>query len=183
MNRSQQSSFPCNNCKSEQSLREMWRLSRLLRFFALILFCAAFSADLRADTISGTVKDPSSAIVAGARIEITGENLTQPILLVSDESGKFAAPDLKPGKYSVRVIKDGFEPLTTAIDLHGVSDLQLKLAIAEQQTSVNVTDKSLAFANSDAFYHQLRDVALGDTYVCEKFIFNMDAGNFELTSG
>jgi len=47
----------------------------------------------------------SGAVVIGARIEITGGNLLQPLLLTSDESGKFAAPDLNAGKYSIRVAK------------------------------------------------------------------------------
>jgi len=162
-----------------------FRLSYLSFFFTalLVLLHLGFATGVCADTISGTVKDPSGAVVAGAKIEITGDTIAQPILLTSDESGKFTAPNLNPGKYSVRVLKDGFEPLLTPVDLHGASDLQLKLAIAEQRTTVNVTDKSLAFANSDSTYRQLRDLTFGDSYVCENFIFNMDVGNFELKSG
>src|SRR5262249_13426401 len=78
---------------------------------------------------------------------------------------------------------EGFEALVTPVDLHGAADLQLKLVIAEQLTSVNVTEKSLAFANTDFAYRQLRDVGFGDTYVCEKYIFNMDVGSFELKAG
>jgi len=129
------------------------------------------------------VKDPSSAVVVGARVEITGEGIAQPIVLTSDEAGKFSAPNLNPGKYSVRVTKDGFELLVSQIDLRGNSNLELTLKIAEQVISVNVSDKSLAFANSDAAYRQLRDVGFGDSYVCENYIFNMDVGNFVLKSG
>ena len=39
--------------------------------------------------------------------------------------------------------------------------------IAEQQTKIRVTEKNLALANSDAAYRQLRDIGLGDTYICE----------------
>lgn len=149
--------------------------------FAVLYFTLA--PGTWADTISGTVKDPSGAVISGAQIEITSDNLAQPIVLTSDGSGKFTAPNLNPGKYSVRVTKDGFEPLVSAIDLHGTSDLQLKLAIAEQQISVNVTEKNLALANSDPFYRQLRDVGLGETYRCENVKFRMDVGSFELKSG
>jgi hypothetical protein len=133
------------------------------------------AADLRADTISGTVKDPSGAVVAGARVEITGGTLSQPIVLSTDESGKFAAPNLPPGKYSVSVVKDGFDSLVTPVDLKGSAGLQLRLAIAAQQTSVNVTEKNMAFANSDSIYRQLRDVGLGDSYHCENFTLRLAA--------
>ena len=149
----------------------------------LALLCFVLVPNLRADTISGTVKDPSGAVVPGVRIEITGEGITQPVILTSDDSGKFTAPNLSPGKYSVRVAKDGFEPLVSAVELHGTSDLQLKLTISEQLTSVTVSEKSLAFGNTDSAYRQLRDLGLGDTYVCERYVFNMDVGNFELKSG
>ena len=157
---------------------------RWFPFAVILLFVTlASAANLRADTISGTIKDPSGAVVAGARIEITGDNLTQPLVFTSDEAGKFTAPHLSAGKYSVRVYKDGFEPLISATDLDGTSDLQLTIKIAEQQTSVNVTEKSTAFANSDSAYRQLRGVALGDTFHCENVKFNMDVGSFELKSG
>ena len=113
-----------------------------------VLFCLAFATCLRADTISGTVKDPTGAAVVNARIEISGGDVSQPIVLTSDESGKFAAPNLSPGKYSVRVIKEGFDQMVAAVDLHGTADLQLSLTIAAQQTSIKVTEKSMAFANS-----------------------------------
>ena len=154
-----------------------------LRASLFVLLCLAFATCLRADTISGTVKDPTGAVVVSARIEITGGNVSQPIVLTSDESGKFAAPNLSPGRYSVRVTKEGFEEIVTAVDLHGTTDLQLGLTIATQQTSIKVTEKSMAFANSDAVYRQLRDLGLGNTYRCEKFTLVMDAGTFELKSG
>ena len=148
-----------------------------------VLLCLVLGTDLRADTISGTVKDPSGAVVQGARVEITGDSLAQPIVLTSDESGRFSAPDLKPGQYSVRITKDGFEQVVTTVDLHGTTDLPVTLTIAEQQTSINVTEKSLAFANSDAFYRQLRDIKPGDTYPSENFTLSVDVGTFQLKSG
>jgi Carboxypeptidase regulatory-like domain/Peptidase family M1 domain len=161
------------------------RLGRLPFFYAsiLTLFCLALATYLRADTISGTVKDPSGAVVAGAQIEISGGNLSQPIVLTSDESGKFAAPNLNPGKYSVRVAKEGFDDLVTTVDLKGAAEVPLSLIIATQQTRVTVTEKSAAFANSDAAYRQLRDIALGETFRCENFTLAMDVGTFQLKSG
>ena len=173
------------NRKPNSALVGKARRGRLLFVFAAILtlVCLALATHLRADTISGTVKDPSGAVVAGARIEITGGNLSQPVVLTSDESGKFAAPNLGAGKYLVRVAKEGFDDLVTALDLKGAVDLPLSLTIAAQQTQVTVTEKNMAFANSDAVYRLLRNDALGDTFRCENFTLPMDAGTFQLKSG
>jgi hypothetical protein len=160
----------------------MWRF-RLLQIPILALVWLVLTPQSFADTISGTVKDPSGAVVAGARIEITGGDLAQPRVLTSDESGKFAAPNLSAGKYSVRVAKEGFDDLVREVDLKGTADFALSLTITAQQTSVTVNEKSAAFANSDAVYRQLRNVGLGETFRCENFTLPVDVGTFELKSG
>jgi hypothetical protein len=138
---------------------------------------------LRADTITGTIKDPSGGVIAGAHVEITGGGLAQPLVLTSDAAGKFVAPNLNAGKYSVRVSKEGFDDFSTNIELQGSADLPLTLSITAQQTTVTVTGKSAAFANSDPAYRQLRDVSLGDTYRVENVTLPWDVGTFTLKSG
>ena len=149
----------------------------------VMLVCLIFTSQAHADTISGTVKDSSGGVVIGARIEITGGNLSQPLLLVSDESGKFTAPNLNAGKYTLHVSKEGFDVLVATIELQDKAELSLKLAVVAQQTSITVNEKSLAFANSDSIYRQLRDDGLGETYRCENITLPMDVGTFELKSG
>ena len=55
----------------------------------LLLLCLVLPVCLHAANITGTVKDPSGAVIPGARLEITGEGIAQPIVLVSDGLGKF----------------------------------------------------------------------------------------------
>jgi hypothetical protein len=154
------------------------------RFFAVfLLLCFGWGAGVRADTLSGTVKDPAGLSVAGARIEITGEGLPQPLILTTDEAGRFVARDLKPGKYSVHVNKEGFQPLDASADLQGSADLSLTLAIPQQQTTVTVNDKISAYANTDSFYRQLRDIRLGASYSCDNFTLPLDVGTFVFKSG
>jgi hypothetical protein len=158
----------------------LFLIVRLLLFALLCLVCAT---GVRADTISGTVKDPSGAVVAGARVEISGGGLAAPLVLTSDDAGKFAAPKLTAGTYSVRVTRDGFDESVKQVELHGNAEVAVSLVIAAQQTSVEVTDKSVAFANSDPLYRQLRDVGLGPTYRCTNATLTMDVGTFECKSG
>jgi len=138
---------------------------------------------LRAQTISGTVKDPSGAVIADARIEITGGDLTQPVVITSDGLGEFKSPELKPGTYSLRVIRDGFETLARAVELHAAVRLELTLAIAQQKVSISVPGKSLAFANSDPVYRQLREIGLGQTFRFDNFTLNWDVATFHFEKG
>ncbi len=158
-------------------------LLSLLSKLGLLLLCLASPALLHADTISGTVLDPSGALIAGAHIEITGGELTQPIVLSSDARGKFVSPDLKPGNYSLRITWEGFEPLVKTVDLHGTAELELKLAIAKQREEVTVSGKGRAYANTDPIYKQLRNIGLGETFRFDDFTVQLDAATFHFQKG
>ena len=165
-----------------QRKQRLW-LPQLLFTVVILALSLGWCANLRADTLTGTVKDPSGLPVAEARVEITGEGLAQPIALTTDASGKFSAPDLRPGMYTVRVTKNGFQPQTATADVHGTLDVPLVLTLVEQKTSVTVTDKTSAYANSDPFYRQLRDIKLGATYRVVNFNMPLDVGSFLFKSG
>jgi hypothetical protein len=159
-----------------------WRFAPLPKI-ALFLLWLVGPTWLRSQTISGTVQDPSGAVIAGARIEITGGDLLQPVVLSSDAVGKFASADLKPGTYSVRVTREAFEPLIKTVDLQQSLQLQLALTIAKQRLSISVPGKSLAFANSDPVYRQLRDLGLGQTFRFGNFGLTVDAATFQFRNG
>jgi hypothetical protein len=138
---------------------------------------------LRADTITGTVKDASGGVVAGAQIEISGGDLAKPMVLSTDAAGKFGSPDLKPGKYTVRVSRNGFEAQSKDVELPGAAELQMVLTIATQVTSVTVSGKGAGFANSDEAYRQLRAIELGESVECKASKMIVDAATFEFKSG
>src|SRR5258708_33096918 len=160
----------------------MAQLFSLLPKLALLL-CLTSPVLLHAETISGTVLDPSGAVIAGARIEITGGDLTQPIIFSSDARGRFVSPDLKPGNYSLRVTREGFEPLVKTVDLHGMAELELKLAIAKQREEVTVSGKGRAYANTDPIYRQLRNIGFGETFRFDDFTLHLDAATFHFQKG
>lgn len=159
-----------------------WCFSSLLKM-ALFLLWMMGPTWLRSQTISGTIQDPSGAVIAEARIEITGESLVQSVVLSSNGLGRFTSPDLKPGIYSVRVTRDGFEPLVKTVDLQGSVQLQLTLAIAKQRVNISVAGKSLEFANSDAVYRQLRELGLGETFRLDNFTLTWDTATFQFQQG
>ena len=155
----------------------------LLPKLAFLLLWVTSPVLLHAETISGTVLDPSGAVIVAARIEITGGDLTQPIVLVSNAQGKFVSPDLKAGSYALRVTQQGFEPLVKTVDLRGTAELELKLAIAKQREEVTVSGKGRAYANSDPIYKQLRNIGLGETFRFEDFTMPLDAATFHFQKG
>ena len=150
----------------------------------LFLLCLVSPVSLRADSLSGKIADPSGALIPNVRIEITGPNLPQPLIVLSDATGKFSAPDLPPGTYTLRLTHDGFEPQLKSVDLKGALTLELSLAVARQQVDVKVTAKGpSAYANSDPAYRNLREVGLGATYHFDNVTMPLDAATFEFQQG
>jgi hypothetical protein len=63
--------------------------------------------------ILGTVKDSTGSVIPGADIKIINEDEGATLAYTTDESGNFLIPDLKPGRYSIEVQKDGFKAGST----------------------------------------------------------------------
>ena len=171
------------SCGSKSSVVAPHKRCSFLLKLLLLLCGLAAPLQLHADTLSGTVVDPSGALVPGAHIEITGGDLTQPITLSSDAAGKFSSPDLKPGTYSLHVTRDGFEPLVKTVEVRGATNLELKLAIAQQRTEITVAGKSLAYANSDPVYRKLRDIGLGETFHFDNVTVPIDTATLQFQKG
>jgi hypothetical protein len=82
--------------------------ARMSAVCAVLFTLLALPTLLFADTITGTVKDPSGAVIAGAQVQITGGDLKKPIVLQSDGTGNFTSPDLPQGNYTVRVTRQWY---------------------------------------------------------------------------
>src|ERR1035437_2693769 len=63
-------------------------------------------------SISGTVTDPSGAVVDGATVAITNGATNQVINLTSNSAGGFNAGALVPGTYKVQVSVKGFSTVS-----------------------------------------------------------------------
>src|SRR6185312_11826682 len=59
-------------------------------------------------TLVGTVTDPSGAVVANAKVTITEVGTGQVYNLLTNASGEFLRPALKPSTYTITVSAPGF---------------------------------------------------------------------------
>src|SRR6266852_3905429 len=115
--------------------------------------------------LAGSVVDPSSALVQGAKVTLSGpmgERSTE-----TDQEGRFLFQVLVPGSYSVKVEKQGFK----SSDVKGVevvtgrtSNISVKLEVGTSATTVEVTGgaitvdtESTALASNltDTFYQSV----------------------------
>ena len=116
----------------------------LLGLFVLIaLTLANVSAGFAQSTatLSGTVTDPTGAVVPGATVAIRSLATGVERSTVSDESGNYTAPSLQPGDYTETVSAPGFakytvQKLTLEVDGHVTVNARLALASAGETVQV-----------------------------------------------
>src|ERR1043165_2275360 len=85
-------------------------MKRSISLVGIILGLAAavFGQEARS-TIQGSVKDPQGAMVTGANVTVTALETKTVIALKTNDAGRFVAPLLIPGPYSVSVEAPGFK--------------------------------------------------------------------------
>ena len=84
----------------------------LRRILFLVLFASALHAPLRAQvvggTISGTVSDPTGALIPNAQVIVHNEDTGTQRTLTTNNSGAYSAPSIPVGTYKVTVTAPGF---------------------------------------------------------------------------
>jgi len=102
-------------------------------------------AQVTGATLSGTVADPSGAVVAGAQISIknTATGITRDV--TSDSSGFYTAPNLPPADYEVRVSAKGFSTAVQSnlsLAVGAQQQLNFSLKVGETSQTVQVTESA-----------------------------------------
>src|SRR5579863_4130702 len=117
-----------------------------MRLFSVALCSVAFSAALFGQagtgTITGTVTDPTGAVIANASVEVRSTDTNVPYPTVTTDTGAYTVLRLPPGPYSVTVSAPGFKKLTRtglAVDAGQVLPLDIKLDIGSASDAVTVS--------------------------------------------
>lgn len=94
-------------------------------------------------SLSGRVTDPSGAVVADAQVTATQMATNISRTTTTSKDGRFRFPYLSLGTYNIQVHQTGFIDADRSITLTvgADSDLQIPLALAGTQTSVNVSSQ------------------------------------------
>ncbi len=114
--------------------------SSLLALAAVLSAPAALVAQ-STGTISGTVKDPTGAVLPGAQIVVHNLGTGVDRSLTSDGAGQYVAPSLPPGDYSIRVTASGFATYTVqrfTLLVDAKSNVDIPLAPASAGETVQV---------------------------------------------
>ena len=114
------------------------------RISTLILITAGtLLAQVGTSSLSGTVSDPSGAVVPKASVTLTSSEQTFTRTTITGSDGVYVIPTLPPGTYQVKVIASGFvEQQTRAFALSSgqAGSLNVALRVAGQASQVTVEE-------------------------------------------
>src|SRR5579872_6315154 len=109
----------------------------------VLVFCLASAvithAQVTGATVSGTITDPSGAVVSGATVTITNTATAAAREVTTDSACLYSIPNLNPGTYDLRVTATGFSThVQSGLALAVGQQQQLNIALKVGQTSTEV---------------------------------------------
>ncbi|HET9696805.1 MAG TPA: carboxypeptidase-like regulatory domain-containing protein [Terriglobales bacterium] len=134
-------------------LQHRWlRTAVVVVTFALLVSVASAQSDK--GTLSGTVLDPSGAVVPNATVTATGTQTGAVYTAVTTSSGAYRIPNISVGTYNVKVVSSGFktaESTGVVIQVNTVASLDISLTIgtATDVTTVSADAPSLQTESAD----------------------------------
>src|ERR1019366_7683668 len=122
-----------------------WRQVPVLAFLFSLLFVAGLFAQETTAGLQGTVKDPSGAVVPGAKIVLSSSNLVGGKETNSDSNGYYHFSNLPPGNYVITATKEGFVTLKregVTLEVGHLPNLDLPMQVGGTGTVVEVTEEA-----------------------------------------
>lgn len=128
-------------------------------FHLSLAFLLAFAATLAraqnsSGTVTGTVTDPTGAVVPGASVEISNHVSGYKRTATSDSTGQFRFYNVPFNPYRVTATMHGFGDATNSIDVKNLVPivLPIKLGMVEASTTINVETGSDLIENDSTFH-------------------------------
>ena len=127
--------------RSSSRLAQRWSLGVLFVVSMLVGTSTAY-AQFERGQISGTLKDQSGGVMPGVTVTATNTQTQTPSVTVSDASGFYTFPNLRPGLYDLSAELQGFKKVVReAVQLDAAGSITIDFtletgAITEQVTVV-----------------------------------------------
>ncbi|HUQ91994.1 MAG TPA: carboxypeptidase-like regulatory domain-containing protein [Bryobacteraceae bacterium] len=124
-------------------------LLRILTFLCAV-FAAAHAQEVTA-SIAGRVLDTTGAVIPGVKITVKNVDTHQTLTVTSEPTGNFLAPLLRPGRYSLTAVMEGFrtfEQSGIVLEIGQRASLNIPLQIGQVEERISVTAE-LATINTE----------------------------------
>ena len=125
----------------------------LFIFVSLLWVPGLMSQTPGTGALTGTVKDPSGAVIPNATVTLTSVNTGQARTTMTEADGVYHFNLLQPGNYRVRIEASGFKPVdvpsvTVAVTETAVLDRNLDVGAQSQAVTVEGAVENIQTASS-----------------------------------
>ena len=132
-----------------------FRLRHLLTAWCALLALLssmAVAQNLTNGAVSGTVTDPTGAVIANATVTLKNRATGALQTTHTNTTGYYTFPFVSPGDYAVAVTSSGFQTVTknVSVALNTNSAANLQLALTSEQQTVEVNGSAAAVETEDA---------------------------------
>src|SRR5882762_8080888 len=147
--------------RSRQTLDSSWEgVARWVLLPVLFLLTSMASGQLYTGSISGTVKDPSGAVIVGAKMTVVDSEKGFSFNAVTDSQGHYLVRQLPPGKYNVSARAPNFkgqeqEGIEVAVNAN--LSVDFSMAVGAADISVEVQSRGVQLQTQDAVTGQVID--------------------------
>jgi len=126
-----------------KSNKSIWSASWMILLATILLSAGPLAAQRLDGTISGTVKDPSGAVIPGAAVTIVSDQTGETRSILTSDAGYYSVPNLLVGSYTVKVQVLGFAPYTRSkvqVQAAQVVEVTAELVVAGSAQTIQVQD-------------------------------------------
>src|SRR6266576_2747152 len=126
----------------------------------VILSVLPLQAQVDTGSITGTVTDPSGAVVSGAKVTLTNEGTAAALAVTTGSDGSYTFSPVKIGSYKIDATAQGFKTITQSNIVVNVSAnvlVNLKLQTGSVTETVEVTSSVPVLQTQDASVGQVMD--------------------------
>jgi hypothetical protein len=159
----------------------------LLAIVAFVFCAAALAIAIQTESgsLSGTVKDPAGAVIAGAQVSLRNNTTGGTRTASTGNDGRFKFDNLAPGTYTISISSAGFKPgeSSVIIEPKRAATVEIRLEVAAPREKVEVGSKGGVAPNSEPNYRQLRDADQFETFTVNNLEIKRDVGTILLRSG
>src|SRR6266704_1825590 len=134
--------YPATQSKKHEGETVMMRAKLALLCVFLLALCLPLTTHAQnfTGTITGTVTDPSGAVVPGVSVTVVNDRTGASRTTTTNDQGSFSFPELDAGTYTMTVNKAGFKKLTEKnVELHVADVTALNVTMQVGAASETVT--------------------------------------------
>ena len=156
-------------------------------FLAILCFALGpyvYAQSGNSTSITGTVVDPSGAVVVNAAVEVQNPVSGYSRNTVTDSAGKFTFPNVPFNPYHLTVTGEGFAPSVQDVDVRSSVPINLTVKMNVPSSSESVTVETSAedlLENTPTFHTDVDREMIDKTPSGKRFLLGKFAGHARLS--